>query len=463
MTALLLAGVFIFAVGFVDDVRGVRALHKLVALVVAALAVCASGARIDSIGLGEGLTLELGVLSWPVTVLWIVAVTVAINFIDGLDGLAAGVSAIVCGTIALLALCTGQIVMGVLMLALLGSLTGFLFFNFNPAKVFMGDGGAMFLGFMISAGSVVATAKVAMVAGIAVPAVALGIPLLDAALTMVRRGVLDRRSVFAAERGHIHHRLLDMGLSQRSAVLILYAASLATAAMAMALLLVHSGWAVLFLGGVLVSLLLLFHCVGASRLRETLGVLKRHAATARELKEEKGHFEDAQLRFREADSIDAWWAAACHLADTMQFERLAMTHLEDEAASSTYVWQRSAEPISPREVVMMTLPVRNGLPVASIQLELGIRVGSTLETVGRRVMLFTRLLDECMSAHMLDREWSGGTRVTVNANLDGDLRSGERLSLEADMAVKPHNGAALSGIRAADADGLKNEPDSPGS
>jgi hypothetical protein len=147
----------------------------------------------------------------------------------------------------------------------------------------------------------------------------------------------------------------------------------------------------------------------------------------------------------------------------MQFERLAMTHLEDEAASSTYVWQRSAEPISPREVVMMTLPVRNGLPVASIQLELGIRVGSTLETVGRRVMLFTRLLDECMSAHMLDREWSGGTRVTVNANLDGDLRSGERLSLEADMAVKPHNGAALSGIRAADADGLKNEPDSPGS
>ena len=122
--------------------------------------------------------------------------------------------------------------MFVLLLALLGSLTGFLFFNFNPAKVFMGDGGSMFIGFMVGAGSVVCQAKSATLAGIAMPALALGVPIFDTVLTMIRRPVLDRRSIFSGERGHIHHRLLDRGLSQWQALCVIGAFCLATGAAA---------------------------------------------------------------------------------------------------------------------------------------------------------------------------------------------------------------------------------------
>jgi UDP-GlcNAc:undecaprenyl-phosphate GlcNAc-1-phosphate transferase len=208
ITALLATSLSMLMLGLVDDVRGVRALVKLLCQVGAATVVCAVGIRIDSInlpGLGE---VTFGVLSWPITIMWIVGITNAVNLIDGLDGLAAGISAIACGVIAVVAIYTGQLVMAVLMLALLGSLTGFLFFNSNPAKVFMGDSGTLFVGFMTAAASVMCATKSEMLVGLALPALALGVPIFDTSFSVLRR-VLERRSIFAPDRRHIHHRLLD--------------------------------------------------------------------------------------------------------------------------------------------------------------------------------------------------------------------------------------------------------------
>jgi UDP-N-acetylmuramyl pentapeptide phosphotransferase/UDP-N-acetylglucosamine-1-phosphate transferase len=139
--------------------------------------------------------------------LWIVTITVCMNLVDGLDGLAAGIAAMVCGLIALLAFWTDQPAMALLMLALLGSVTGFLFFNFHPAKIFMGDGGSMFLGFLIGAGSIVCQTKTPTFVGLAVPFLALGVPVFDTAFAIVR-AALERRLI-RPDRGHLHHRLLD--------------------------------------------------------------------------------------------------------------------------------------------------------------------------------------------------------------------------------------------------------------
>ena len=161
ISVLLLAAVFMFMAGLIDDVKakGLRVRTKFIAQIASALMVCAVGIRIESIVITDSVTLNFGWLSWPLTLFWIVGITNAVNLSDGLDGLAGGICAIACGAMAVFAGSTGNMPVVVLMLALLGSITGFLFFNFNPAKIFMGDCGSMFLGFTIASLSVLCSSK----------------------------------------------------------------------------------------------------------------------------------------------------------------------------------------------------------------------------------------------------------------------------------------------------------------
>ncbi|MHC4295379.1 MAG: glycosyltransferase family 4 protein, partial [Planctomycetota bacterium] len=288
LIALLGTGVFIYLVGLLDDIRSLRASLKLASLLAASMVICLTGSRIETITAGKWFTIELGWFAWPLTLGWITAVTVGINFIDGLDGLAAGIAAIVCGTIAVFAYHSGQIAMFVLLLGLLGSLTGFLLFNFNPAKIFMGDGGSMFIGFMIGAGSVVCQAKSATLVGIALPALALGVPILDTALTMIRRTVLDKRSIFAGERGHIHHRLLDRGLDHRTVVFVIYGMTLVAAGLGLLMLSMREGAQIAMLGGGMLFLFVAFALAGSTRVKETFTTIRNDITAAREKKEEKG-------------------------------------------------------------------------------------------------------------------------------------------------------------------------------
>lgn len=161
--------------------------------------------------------------SWiaiPFTILWIVGVTNAINLIDGLDGLAAGVSAIAIGTIAVMAFLMGNIVVALLCLLLLGSIIGFLYFNFHPAKIFMGDSGALFLGFSLALLSLLGFKQVAIVSFLT-PLILIGVPLSDTLFAIVRRW-MQKKPIFSPDKGHLHHCLRELGFSHRQTVLIIY-------------------------------------------------------------------------------------------------------------------------------------------------------------------------------------------------------------------------------------------------
>ncbi|MHC4539472.1 MAG: MraY family glycosyltransferase, partial [Planctomycetota bacterium] len=221
LIVMLSAASSVFVVGLIDDLKtkGLSARTKFFGQLIAAIAICSVGVRIRSIAVADWLTLDIGWFSWPLTLLWIVGITNAVNLSDGLDGLAAGISAVACGAIAVFAIYSHNVVMAVLMLALLGSLTGFLFFNFNPARIFMGDCGSMFLGFTLASSSVLCSMKSPVLVGLALPVLALGVPIFDTLFSMLRR-FLERRSIFAPDRSHFHHKLIDLGLTQRHVVLI---------------------------------------------------------------------------------------------------------------------------------------------------------------------------------------------------------------------------------------------------
>lgn len=390
---LLGGGLMVFLVGLWDDIRPRPAVLKLIVLTVAAAGVAVWGGRIETLSISPGRVLDMGGLSWPVTLLWIIGATVAMNFIDGLDGLAAGIALVVCGVIATVALLSGQIVMAVLMLAMTGSLTGFLFFNFNPAKVFMGDCGSMFLGFMIGSASVICQAKTSTLVGFALPALAMGLPIGDTLLTLVRRKVLDRRSIFAAERGHIHHRLLDKGFSQKAAVLSLYAVTLLVAGLGLLMLLMRGMGQLVVLGASVMALMLAFRVAGAGRLRETLAALHRNSAMAHAAKQERHDYDDVQLELRQAHTLDAWWHAAESLAEKMEFDRLAMD-IEDSAGPRHYHWVRRAAVSEAGTCIDVELRVATPSPQQAGCIHLvGHRNGS-VEAFGRRLSLFGRMIDE---------------------------------------------------------------------
>ncbi len=230
LLVIAVSGLGVFAMGLADDLTGLRPRTKLLVQTLAATGVFMAGARIDHLELPPFGPLPLGLLAWPATLLWILGLTNAVNLIDGLDGLAAGVCAIAAGVLAAFAIIRGDVVIAVPMLALAGALLGFLVFNFNPARIFMGDSGSQFVGFVLASISLVGYYKATTAAALALPLLALGVPIFDMLLAIARR-VLAGRSPLAADREHIHHKLLERGLPHRAAVLALYAATAVVAAL----------------------------------------------------------------------------------------------------------------------------------------------------------------------------------------------------------------------------------------
>jgi UDP-GlcNAc:undecaprenyl-phosphate GlcNAc-1-phosphate transferase len=254
---LILGGVAMCVAGLIDDIRGLQAVIKLAVQVAAACIAYGCGYRINAVNLPLFGDLSMGIFAFPVTLLWIVGVTNAVNLIDGLDGLAAGVVFFAATTNFVVAWISGSIVVAVWMASMMGALFGFLFYNFNPARIFMGDSGSNFLGFVLAATALVGSSQKASTAvSLLVPVVALGVPIFDTLFTIVRRW-LERRPIFSPDRGHVHHRLLDMGITHRRAVLILYGISVVMTAAAIGISLGHSwevGVALIAATGVLIGL-----------------------------------------------------------------------------------------------------------------------------------------------------------------------------------------------------------------
>ena len=223
---MLLGALVIVVLGVVDDKYDLSAKLKLAVQILAAAIPVSQGVVIRYISHPFGFLgvpyLSLGVLAVPVTICWIVAITNAVNFIDGLDGLSVGVCSISSLSMGIIALMLGQSNEAVILAALLGACLGFLPYNFNPAKIFMGDTGATFLGFMLSCMAVSGLFKLYAVISFVVPILVLGVPLFDICFACIRR-LCHHVSPMHADRSHIHHRLIDSGFNQRQSVLILYA------------------------------------------------------------------------------------------------------------------------------------------------------------------------------------------------------------------------------------------------
>lgn len=222
---VLVGGTFILILGIVDDIRELRPRTKLIGQILAAIILVAFGVKIEFITNPFGGMIYLGFWGIPMTIFWVVGIINAVNLIDGLDGLAAGVSTIAAFTLLFVAIQEGDTMIVMMTAALAGGSLGFLRYNFNPAKIFMGDTGAMFLGFMLATVSTAGALKSAAAATVLVPIVAMGVPIMDTLFAILRRS-FNGKPVSEADQGHLHHRLLQIGLSHKQAVLVVYLISM---------------------------------------------------------------------------------------------------------------------------------------------------------------------------------------------------------------------------------------------
>ncbi len=249
--------------GLVDDRFEMRPVVKLVFQILAAAIVVEAGYRIDlfsNLITGETVAVPLWIM-WPVSIIWIVGVTNAMNLIDGLDGLSAGVGAIIAGTLTIICWQAGQWVGVVIGLALFGALIGYLPFNFPPARIFLGDTGSLLIGFALSVLALEGYRKTALLAFI-VPLLALAVPLLDTALSILRR-LRSGKGVFSADRLHMHHRLLHREGSHRSAVLMLYFLTTCFCMIALSFSRIQGWVSLIYLSGVFVVTFRLLRNIGA--------------------------------------------------------------------------------------------------------------------------------------------------------------------------------------------------------
>lgn len=225
--AIIIGGACIYAVGAADDIRGLPAKVKLALQILSAIVIYVGGIQIDFVRNPFNQHTYLFFPSWLsfiITIIWIVGITNTINLIDGLDGLAAGVAAIASGCIAYSAILSGQFEVGLAMFAVSGGAIGFLPYNFHPAKIFMGDNGSLYLGFMIAAVSILGSTKGATLIATIVPFLVLGLPIFDTAFAIIRRWV-NGYPIMEADKGHLHHRIMNTGIGQRRTVLIMYCIS----------------------------------------------------------------------------------------------------------------------------------------------------------------------------------------------------------------------------------------------
>ncbi len=223
---ILIGSTIMVTVGVIDDMRDLNAKVKLLFQILSALIVIYFGIEVEHIAnpvsnwIGPKY-IKLGLWSIPLTIVWIVGVTNAVNLIDGLDGLAVGVSSIASVALLSLTIISQNLNVAILIAALAGAGFGFLPYNFNPAKIFMGDTGSTFLGFVLACISIQGLMKMYALISFAVPVLILGLPIFDTMFAIIRR-IAKKKPIMSPDRGHLHHRLIDMGFSQRQTVTILY-------------------------------------------------------------------------------------------------------------------------------------------------------------------------------------------------------------------------------------------------
>jgi len=282
VNGLIIGAVIIFLAGLLDDIFDLPAWVKLLAQILAASVAIYSGIVVSFVTNPFDGMLNLGYLSIPITLLWIVGITNAINLIDGLDGLAAGVTAIAGCTMGIVTLLNGQLVAAVIAFILVASTIGFLPYNFYPARTFMGDCGSNLLGFVLGCLAVLGLAKSAAIISLFVPIFILVIPIFDTFFAIVRR-IYNKTPIFSPDKDHLHHRLMGMGFSHQNSVRIIYGISCFFGVIAIIMSSISNPKATLVL-----SLLLLLIVLGAFK----IGLMTGGKPRVQIRREHSEHFEN---------------------------------------------------------------------------------------------------------------------------------------------------------------------------
>ena len=322
--AIAAPATLIFWLGVYDDLRGASAWLKVVIQILAAALLYGFGFGVSGLSLPFGGALGFPWwLSFPLTALWVVGITNAFNLIDGIDGLAAGASAFALISILFFSVAGGNSAVSLTSAILIGAVIGFLYFNFHPASIFLGDSGSLFLGFMVAALSLAGSQKGTTTIAIAIPLVSFGLPVLDVGLAIVRR-FLRGQPLLQSDRGHIHHRLLDHGLSQRQTAILLY--GICGLFSLFGLLLLNPARSVSALVFCIVGVLVV---IGVQRLRypefEELGsAIRRRVATHRKNMAVNVGVRHLNLDLKKVTSLERFFAVLSELAIASEFEGIRL-------------------------------------------------------------------------------------------------------------------------------------------
>ncbi|MDG1491785.1 MAG: MraY family glycosyltransferase [Planctomycetota bacterium] len=424
--AILVGGLMMFGVGLRDDILRMGAMAKLFVQLAAAGLVVLSGVSIDGIwrsrpeGIGilsflgdyevGGTRIDFGVFGVPLTIIWIVGATNALNIIDGLDSLASGLSVVACGAIAWVAFQGGQVAAGLMLIALMGSIGGFMPHNLHPARVFLGDAGSLSIGFMLSASAALVASGATTLSGFSVPLVALGIPILDTTFAMARR-FIEGRSVMSADRNHIHHRLIQLGFGQRKAVAVLVGTSAAATSVVVLAASMGDTVQLCALGLALLGLCLLFSLSGAIRIKESLEAFRQVASSARSVSDEKHAVDELVLAFREAGTLEEWWHVVTTAGHVLGFSELSMEGERRDGSPFQLCWEPERSETTPAPsgfVTRIEIPVNDRRQGSILVLRASVSHDASTATLGRRLALFHPFLSFNGLERLPDRATEGG-------------------------------------------------------
>lgn len=319
------------AVGIWDDLRDSRAIVKLAAQIAAATVVCVAGIQIEAVSIPFFGPVQLGLLSAPITVFWMVLVMNAVNLIDGLDGLAGGVVVLAGGTLFIMSVLEDNTLAALLLVVVVGATLGFLAYNINPATIFLGDTGSLFLGFVLALVSVHSSQKSYTLFSIVAAMLALGLPIFDLGMAVVRR-YLSGQPIFRADQHHVHHLLLRKGLTQSQAVATLYAGAVVLGGLALVFIYADDQVSALAIAALVPLVFLAVKVLG-------YGDVIKNARRAHVLKQAEveaaaraTRLHDVRARMEQADDRDALWALVVEAGETLGFTRVEMRLVGEEGA-----------------------------------------------------------------------------------------------------------------------------------
>jgi len=413
-TWFLLGGAtLVLLLGFVDDVWGLRARWKSLGMLLVSLAMYGGGYRIRAISNPFGEDLGLGWLALPLTVFWFMGCMNAINLIDGLDGLAAGVTVFASGTVLMVGMMFGNTGASLLAAALAGASLGFLLLNFHPASIYLGDCGSLLLGFLLACIGMKGSQKSEMVVALLIPVIALGLPIMDTSLAILRRW-LKLVPFTVSDRQHIHHKLLEMGLSHRTTVLVMYGGCLILAVLALLMTGTHSWRAAAVLLAVGLLTFIAIRTLGRNEYRlfrkrvADYLVEREHRVRSRSA----GYVASGSMR--NAQSVEDIWWTFVRAAEKMELDRvdLALSGLpgNNVGAGRYFRWQNGLNGHQQDDVTWTAVfPLRaNGTHLGRLQVQ---KVTNGLP-LSREVPEILQVLSKALSVN-IERVANGGHAWTA--------------------------------------------------